>query len=572
MWNMEDARAFRAGGLALLAGLTMLSLVTTTAAEDMIPPPGPPPGVAVRAREDTKPPAERYFPCLQQVVARPANRRHLVVATFVAQPEDNADARRVRIERVIGVDGFVPITITLQNIHGQPLPEVDPDKQYIVSIVKSGMKLDAALTADDPAAAVREQFTNGKWLAQTMSHYVYVWEERRQRSLRTTAVEIPKPTGPWVVAFEKFVHARQSGIDDVEPLDTLEACLKSGNEALAMMASQAACANMVVLHRVDARATRYARLLLAAEDPAIQRNLAKLYFNAGTDVLPEDVTLLKKLLNTGHRDTTELIAIGAVGHVNQRRKQVAAVLAPIFADASRATLQHHLLKGLSDWGKDASLLAEPLEALIRREAEGDQATATRALALQVLLDANADGAGQLARELCTQLPSAVVMESLIEQRAHQAVPRLIKAARAGKLTWSRETALAVAVLTGRLDMLDFEHVDAWWKAVESAGRAEAMVESGFAGQEIEQRAAAIIREFPGADFQRRRRLRQELRQLMPPIPASVRRAASSDSEELRLTARHLIILVGAASRARRDELSNRARAERDAALAYPPRR
>ncbi|NBB95795.1 MAG: hypothetical protein GVY16_08645 [Planctomycetes bacterium] len=535
-------------------------------------------GSVAEPEPDTTPPAERYFTCLWQTVEQQRSNMRLVLVRVLDTPvRRNGNMRElsVRIERVIGVPRFEPVDVRVQLAGVNEALTADRDARHLMNLMivgpgderggkpqaEQGERVAGSTTQAEKARALRESFSDDRWFVRPMTAHVYLWAARRNTILRTPAVPIPEPVDAWVDAFEQFATGRGANGSDVDAMETLQQCLRSRHRPVRMMASQAACANAVNLSDHDRRADAYARLIIAETDAAVQRNLAKVYFNAIGDVLPRDLDLLPELLTCRDPDAVELIARGGLSDVRRRRPDVATVLVPLLEDGSTFT-RLQVLRGVAEWGEDLSLLAQPLSALARKTATTNDAQAVRKAAVQLLLDGGTDQADSLALDLAVECPSAVLMEHLVDRRLYPAVPTLIAAAREKTLTWSRPVALAVAILTGRPAMRSFEAADMWWRDIETEGQVETMVETGFAGRAATGAIEAALADLDSTDFRKRRDARRRLQSLIPPVPAFLREAAEEGSAERRLTIQRLIAAAMRDEAHLREELAERATTDR----------
>lgn len=528
-------------------------------------------------------PAELYFTCVWRAAGMARENRRLVLARIVrgddataideypdehpdqhpdrprrpARPGGATNVATLRVEKVIGVTRFEPIEVRMSFRDSAALPEPDPDKLYLMQVITSASRADWGPGAEQEGPAIHQSLQEDPWDIVSMNSTVTLWATRQQMSLRTLAVPVPEPAEEWVEGFEAMLAASQAALDeDADPLTTLQRLLQRKHRSVRAMAALAACTNSVKLTAPDIRANAYAKLILAEPDPTVQRHLAKVYFNARADILPKDADLLARLLKVKDDETAEIITLGGLQFVKTRRKAIAETLKPLLAVGGDPVRQRHIMRALVHWAgaDEMDILTDELAALARRETRTDAERMTQRLACAVLLYTAPDASEDLALDVCTAEPSAVMMSYLAKRKLYAAVPKLIQGVRDGKVPWTRPVRLAVAILTGRPEMTDFAKVDAWWKEVEADKAQARMVETGFAGVDREAEATAALADLQSDDFLRRRRAREQLRNIGLPLPKAITEATQSESPEVRLTARRLIDKAGEQQTALQEEL------------------
>lgn len=518
-------------------------------------------------------PAELYFSCVWRggYGIRP-NRR--LIAARVLEVDDSKRPEKpyeavLRVERVIGMEGFEPVEVRMTFLDSAHLSADEPERLYLMNVVAKESRVERGLSPEQAPAALREAMQESPWHILSMNSRVTLWATREVVSLRTLAMPVPDPAEAWVDGFEAILAASQAGPEDPDPLETLERLLESPHRSIRILAAQGACNNSVKLNAPDARADTYARLILEAVDPAVTRHLAKVYFNARADVLPQDPGLLVRLLQVNDAETAEIVSLGGLRYVEDRRERVGRLLAGLLAPDGDATRQVHLLRGMSWWGEEAGVLGETLAALVRAPASTPAEKRRTKLALQLLLASGAEQADAVALEQAAEAPTPVVLEYVVTHELHEAVPKLIEVGRRGRQPWTRPMSIAVALLTGRLGMRSFEEVDAWWREIEQAGQAEQAVENTFAVGDRAAQAAEALDDLDSNDYRRRQAARRKLSTLATPLPQVIYDAAESPSAEKRLTAQRLIELAQRDGSDLLQELAAAAQAARQAVIDWP---
>lgn len=342
-------------------------------------------------------------------------------------------------------------------------------------------------------------------------------------------------------AIRDLVLRKNADNEDVEPLDVLPGYLASDDLPTRQFATWYAAANAMEISEPDDRANRYAKIVLGTADPDQRTMLAEAYENAVEDILPADTALLKPLLHHPDPRVSVVCLQEGVRDITGRRKQVAPLLRDILN--SEDTPQTHrlaLLEGLKYWRNDSLELQASLRKVLEQSAETAEQKRQQVLALQMLLDANADGAETLAMQWLDAMPSAVLMDYLVDQQVYPAVPRILQAVRDERIAWEEPTRLAMSLLTGRLDWTTFEQYDAWWRQAEEAGYDAHMLEHEMHHPEMLKEIRQRVEELGNSQYRVRRNARERLLELIPPVPEVLVNATKSTNAEVALTARQVI--------------------------------
>lgn len=518
-------------------------------------------------------PAELYFSCVWRAAYGIRPNRRLIAARVLEidaskRPEKAYEAV-MRVERVIGMEGFKPVEVRMTFLDSARLSADDPEQLYLMNVVAKESRVERGLSPAQAPAALRKSLQESPWHILSMNSRVTLWATREGVSLRTLAMPVPAPAEAWVDGFEAILAASQAGPDDPDPLETLQRLLESPHRSVRILAAQGACNNSVKLNAPDERADAYARRILEAADPAVTRHLAKVYFNARADVLPQDPDLLVRLLRVNDLETAEIISLGGLRYVEERRERVGRLLAGLLEPDGEVLRQVHLLRGMSWWGEEAAVLGETLAALARTPTATGIQQRRKRLAIQLLLTSGAPQADAVALEQAAEAPTPVVLQYVVANELYAAVPKLIEAGRRGRQPWTRPMSVAVALLTGRLGMRTFEEADAWWREIEQADEEQQMIESGFRGSDRSVEAAEALADLDSHDYRRRQAARRKLSTLGTPLPKVIFDAAESASAEKRLTAQRLIELTRRDGSALREELYDAAQTARQAAIDWP---
>lgn len=368
------------------------------------------------------------------------------------------------------------------------------------------------------------------------------------RAIRELMFDAPSPAAPGDL-FDRTLHYLDS--DDAAARD---------------FAAHVASVNGMALRGAPADAEnrdRFARRILACDDPAIRALLTQAYAASAADLLPDDPQLVEHLL--AQADPQGATALGvALGQAHRR----AADLLPTLRShlAGPRTPPHRrqqALRALTVWGPEALLAQPELEALALGEGPPDVPQDQRITALAVLLANDASGSAELVVRTLAPLPSAAAMEYAVRQDMYRVVPLVIEAARAERVRWTASHAAALSLLTGRTwQDQTLAPWDRWWRQVERDGLGEAMLANGFMEPAAEARAQALLNDLRSPQFQRRQQARDALQAMGTVLPQAVRDAAHDPDPEVARSVAAVVAQADAELQPLRERLRRAAELER----------
>jgi len=461
--------------------------------------------------------------------------RYRLLVVEILEPKDPAKLRgthRIRLRAVADVvgqaKGFKPQDIS------------------VVVSLSSARKLAPSLEPKRYLALLRSYTRSGKttWQISTLYH------QGRRTAGRSVSryyylVGIDRPEGPLIEAVRRLLLRRKGGSADAFK-DMLHYLRSEDRQTRDFAASFAAVNGWGFAGSEDQKdqPDAFARALLSTSDAATRRALAGAYSTAKADLLPRDRQLLGKIFR--HEDPE--VTAAALGANLRLAGARAETLGPFIREVllepqANAAARRQVLSALGGWNEKALAFRAELEALARGKPPKAPDPVERLLALHVLLDNKVEGAGGLVLATLTEVPSAVALQYAVSERLYAVVPAVIRGVRKSRLVWSGAHSAALSLLTRRFPEGDFQQFDRWWSEIESSGREEAVLSSGFADPRVQARAARLIDQLGSDSYRRRLAAREALVGLGTAVLPALRAAARRKDAEISVAATELIAMA-----------------------------